>query len=182
MSLLILILEIIFFLSLYGVLHTYLFYPLFMLLADYLFTRQVPGQPEPAEYPRVDVIFAAYNEEAVILEKLESIFNTSYPREKLGVRVGSDASTDRTDAIIREFQRKEDRLIFRRFEKRTGKAQILNELVAKSQADYLLFTDANIIFQPNTVNQLLRAFADPKTGIAGGTLVYTGSNSRGISN
>ena len=181
MSPIVFILELIFFLSLLGVLHTYLLYPVFMNVAGYLIPGKKPLEKKPQEYPTVDVVFAAYNEEAVIREKLASIYNTSYPFEKIRVRVGSDASTDRTDAIVREFQKKQPGLLFKRFERRTGKARILNDLVSQSEADYLLFTDANIIFQRETIKELVGTLSDQKTGIAGGTLVYTDSASRGIS-
>ena len=181
MNLVLLILQALFFLSLLGVVHTYLLYPALMFLLG-LFAKSGKGKSIAENtYPSVDIIFAAFNEEAVIKEKLLSCFKTSYPGDKLRVRVGSDASTDRTDEIIRTMQTKEPGLLFTRFNSRTGKAQILNTLAKQSDADLIIFTDANIIFQPDTIERLVAAIRKPTVGIAGGTLVYKDSNRKGIS-
>lgn len=181
MIILIIILKVIFFLSLYGVIHTYVLYPLFLHLVGAFYRKKKQNVPEVQKTPSVEIIFAAFNEESVILEKLKSSFNSLYPAAALSMRLGSDASTDKTDEIVRKMQANEPRLLFTRFSNRTGKAQILNELVKQSTADLLLFTDANIIFQPDTITRLVKSMEDPKVGIAGGTLVYKSSNAKGIS-
>ncbi|MES2621605.1 MAG: hypothetical protein V4615_12210, partial [Bacteroidota bacterium] len=40
-----------------------------------------------AQLPKVFVVLSAFNEEKVIREKLESIFNTNYPLNKLNVYI-----------------------------------------------------------------------------------------------
>ena len=164
-----------------GVIHTYLLYPTLMHMLGILNPGKKQGAEVIANTPTVDIIFAAYNEEGVIAEKLKSTFNTNYPQSKIRVRVGSDASVDRTDSIIREMQSGEAGLLFTRFETRTGKAQILNKLASESDAELIIFTDANIIFQPDTIEKLVQAMHSASVGIAGGTLVYTKTNNRGIS-
>ena len=57
--------SIIFFVSLFCILHTYIFYPLWIIV----FTsdkeqNELQFKPED-EMPTVDILFAAYNEEAV---------------------------------------------------------------------------------------------------------------------
>lgn len=181
MNLALLILQIIFFTSLLGVVHSYVFYPAIMHFLGLLTPVKKEKPNRTGDLPRVDIIFAAYNEEAVIKQKLESSLKTNYPPDKLKIRVGSDASNDRTDQIIREIQKEEPSLHFTRFEARTGKAQILNRLASQSEAELIIFTDANIIFQPDTIVNLVSAMQNLSVGIAGGTLVYTKSDKRGIS-
>lgn len=131
--------------------------------------------------PTVEIIFAAYNEESVIHDKIIHSFSTSYPKEKLSIRIGSDASTDQTDAIISEFQKEHDNLFFKRFTGRTGKAGILNQLIKESKAELVIFTDANIIFNKETIPNLVAEMYDPKVGICGGRIVYTTCSKTGIS-
>ena len=45
------------------------------------------------------MVFAAYNEEAVLAAKLDSLLSQDYPGN-LEVWVGSDLSSDQTDAIL----------------------------------------------------------------------------------
>lgn len=176
------IIKVLFFLCLYGILHTYLLYPVFMRLLG-LFSKKphFPQLPSAEDLPTVEIIFAAYNEEAVIEQKILSSFNSSYPAEKLSVRIGSDASSDRTDDIIRKLQSKYPKLHFKRFPGRTGKAGIINELWQQSQADLVIFTDANIIFEKQTIPELVAPALSEKVGIVGGEIFYSRVGRSGIS-
>lgn len=172
--------EALFYIALLGVIHTYINYPLVMLAIGRSF--RPPGiSASPDFQPTVEIIFAAYNEESVIDEKIISGFKTNYPQSLLSMRIGSDASTDKTDTIIESLQSKYSQLHYRRFGGRTGKAGILNELIKESKADLIILTDANIIFEPNTIPQLVAGMRDPKVGIVGGCIYYKAINKQGIS-
>ncbi len=173
-------LEILFFICIFGIAHTYIIYPLLMLLLGALSKKQ-EEHPPLTNYPTIEVIFAAYNEEAVIRQKIISTFNTNYPSDKISVRIGSDASSDETDSIIESLQQEYPNLYFKRFPGRTGKAGIVNQLVLKSTADNIILTDANILFTPETIPQLAAGLMDVKTGIVGGKIVYTEVKGTGIS-
>lgn len=173
-------LEVLFYISLFGILHTYLIYPLSMVLLGKLFKKPSPV-PRQNYQPTVEIIFAAYNEESVIREKIIHSFETTYPQSKVSVRIGSDASTDATDSIIEELQHKYPTLHYRRFGGRTGKAGILNELIKESHADLIIFTDANIIFDENTIPQLVAGMQGSQVGIVGGSIIYKDSQNTGIS-
>ena len=102
-----LILEILFFLSAYAMLHTYIVYPFFL----YVFSRNKRNihavqYSSTEELPEVAVICAAYNEEKVIAQKIESTFTSSYPKEKIIFYIGTDACSDRTVSIIKQQQEK----------------------------------------------------------------------------
>jgi glycosyltransferase involved in cell wall biosynthesis len=73
----------------------------------------------------------AYNEGAVIREKLINTLSLNYPRDKLEVMVLSDASSDQTDQIAREFADQEIRLL--RSETRVGKSENLTCFVPESK-------------------------------------------------
>jgi cellulose synthase/poly-beta-1,6-N-acetylglucosamine synthase-like glycosyltransferase len=47
----------------------------------------------------------------------------------------------------------------------------LNDLVASSRGDVLVFTDANTVFEPGAVGALVAEFADPRVGAVCGRLV-----------
>mgnify|MGYP000716491821 CR=1 FL=1 len=55
-----------------------------------------------------------------------------------------------------------------------------NELVNESKADILILSDANIIFKPDTIPQLIAPFTD-KVGAVGGRIIYDDHKSSGIS-
>lgn len=173
-------LETIFYIALFGILHSYLFYPLLMRFIG-LFSQKSKRSSDLTSHPSVEIIFAAYNEEEVIREKILSSLKTSYPKEKLSLKIGSDASTDNTDRIIRELQETHPKIHLERFAGRTGKAAIINELVAQSKAELVILTDANIIFEEDTIPLLVKALEDPRVGIAGGKIIYRNIAGKGIS-
>ncbi|HNP99929.1 MAG TPA: glycosyltransferase, partial [Bacteroidia bacterium] len=79
----------------------------------------------PEEYPSVSIVISAFNEERVIAEKIEGILQSNYPKEKLEILIGSDASVDQTADIIQTFVKKEERIHFYNFKERRGKPSVI---------------------------------------------------------
>ena len=75
-------------------------YPLLVLALCKLWRKEFLRRPIE---PPVSLIIAAFNEEESIAAKIENALETDYPTEKLEIIVASDASTDRTDEIVRGF-------------------------------------------------------------------------------
>lgn len=126
-------------------------------------------------WPTVDIVFAAFNEEAVIQEKLKSILALDYPKELLKIRVGSDCSTDSTDLMLTEFMKSEDSVDFVRMKKRSGKSNIINDMVNRGDSEIIIGTDANIFFRPDALKELITPLVlDSKIDLVGGNLVYRG--------
>ena len=176
-----LIFKILFFLSLTGIIHTYVLYPLLMLLVHKISGSRPKKDLPKAELPEIEVLFAAYNEESVISDKIHSTFKSSYPPEKIKVHVGSDCSTDQTEDLIRELQKKYPSLRLTRFEERTGKSGIINQLVEQSDSELLILTDANIIFEPDTIPVLVSSMQNAEVGAVGGSIEYRKVFEKGIS-
>ncbi|MCW5909225.1 MAG: glycosyltransferase [Chitinophagales bacterium] len=169
--------------------HSYVLYPLLLKL----FSIGKKGNSnvyavDDVSLPQVYVVFAAYNEEKVIAEKLESIFRTSYPMEKLKVYVGSDNSTDRTNEIIEQFAAQHPQLHFFSFEGRNGKATVLNKLVSEIESTGIdkdntvyVFTDANVMFTTDTLYELAKHFKNETIGQIGANILNRGQQRDGIS-
>jgi cellulose synthase/poly-beta-1,6-N-acetylglucosamine synthase-like glycosyltransferase len=116
--------------------------------------------------PRVSVLIAARNEERDIGWKIRETLAWDYPPDRLQILVASDASEDRTDAIIQSIR--EPRLTFVRIPQRSGKVIALNHLAGLSQGDVLFFTDANTSIGPMCIQRMVRHFADPRVGCVTG--------------
>lgn len=170
--------EFIFWISVTLILWTYIGYPFYLGLFD---KNANPGPLNTEYFPDVDVVFAAYNEEVVIEEKIHSIFNSVYPSDKIHVYIGSDASTDGTDDIILRLQLKYPQLHLVRMPGRTGKSGIINYLVEISNSPFILGTDANINFEPQMIGRLVASLLDPEVHIVGGNIIYREANKEGIS-
>ena len=123
--------------------------------------------------PRVAVIVAAYNEEAVIARRLENLLALDYPRDDLELIVTSDASTDRTHEIVAEYP--QVRLIRN---PRGGKVAAQDVAVRSTDADIVAFSDANASWAPDALRRLVAAFADPEVAYACGRLRLDSADGR----
>ncbi|MBM3451981.1 MAG: glycosyltransferase [Bacteroidetes bacterium] len=142
-----------------GILQTYLIYPAALILvgAD----KKTP--PIKNNSYNIGVIIAAYNEENVIAKKIQSILDSDYPLDKINIYVGSDASTDKTNELITSFKKKHPNIHLKIFQKRSGKALIINNLASECQDEILILTDANVFFTKDTITHLVRHFSNSKT-------------------
>ncbi len=124
------------------------------------------------EAPRVAIVFAAYNEAAVLPAKLESMRALRYPRGKLHIWIGSDGSTDSTDALVQAAADEGMPIRLLRLEGRNGKASVLNALKAALDAEpdppeLLMLTDANILYDQRVLMAMAPHFQDPDIGLVG---------------
>lgn len=152
-------------------LHPFVTYPLSLVVLARL--RPVPIRPVPGTRAgRVALCVCAYNEERVIGAKIENMLALRRAVPGLEILVYVDAASDRTAEIARAYGA-QIRLVVGAT--RQGKTHGMNTLVALTRAEILVFTDANVMFDPDALPRLLRPFADPAVGCVCGHLVYTSS-------
>lgn len=120
--------------------------------------------------PPVTLIISAFNEEAVIEEKIRNSLALDYPKDRLQIIVVSDASDDRTDAIVLSFAEQGVELL--RMPQRSGKTLGLNAAVERAYGEVIVFSDANALYEPQALRALVRNFADPTVGAAVGESRY----------
>jgi glycosyltransferase involved in cell wall biosynthesis len=173
--------EIIFWIAIFLVFHTYVFYPLILRLFSAGRNGHSVMFGRDDELPVVSVIIAAHNEESCIGEKIHSIYSGSYPRDKFEVLVGSDNSTDRTADIVESLLKIYPTLRFTEFRERRGKGNVVNDLVQTANGSVLVLTDANVIFHQDTIFYLVRHFKNPEIGLVDTNMVNRGMKEEGIS-
>jgi cellulose synthase/poly-beta-1,6-N-acetylglucosamine synthase-like glycosyltransferase len=130
--------------------------------------EQSPGSGRPWT---AEVILSAADEEAVIAARVTNLLAAA-PGEIDRISIGCDGCRDGTASRAREAARGSPvpvRVV--EFAERRGKAAVLNDLVAQSAAELLVFTDANTRFEPGAIGRLSRAFEDGTVGAACGRLV-----------
>lgn len=183
------LIEITFWIALFALLHSYVFYPIIIKFFRKLKVFRPSFRLDDEDLPTTHILIAAYNEEAVIEQKLNSIFAVDFPKNKLKIWIGSDASTDKTDEIIQQFQHKEIELNFTRFAGRSGKPHIINSLAEKvknhpvfSENDIYIITDANVFFKTDTIYHLVNKFKDENLGLVGACVKNTHKKSNAIGN
>jgi len=127
--------------------------------------------PDPAPPLSVEVIVSAADEEAVIGARVADLLAQQGVAD-LRVSIGCDGCRDRTADRAREAAAGNPAVHVVEFRERRGKAAVLNDLVAASQADVLVFTDANTRFDPGAVAALVASLAPGENGAACGRLLF----------
>jgi cellulose synthase/poly-beta-1,6-N-acetylglucosamine synthase-like glycosyltransferase len=159
--------EILFWLSLAGILWTHAGYPLAAALLARVLRRDVS---RAAFEPSVTVIVPAHDEDDVIGARLENLLELDYPADRLELLVVSDGSTDRTDELVRAYADRDPRVRLLALP-RGGKLAALNVAVGHSDREVVAFSDANSRWGPDTLRLLVRDLADDDVAYVCGKLV-----------
>ncbi len=169
-------LAILFWLAIGCILHTYVIYPLVLIVLDAAAqARSAWGylggnerrRPAQLGLPPVSVLIAAYNEAPCIARRIENLLEQDYPADKLEIVIGSDGSTDETDAVVQRYAARGVKLS--RGE-RCGKAGVLSRLVSLARGEVLVMTDANTQFERDTIRCLVQPLRDREVGLVCGRL------------
>jgi cellulose synthase/poly-beta-1,6-N-acetylglucosamine synthase-like glycosyltransferase len=167
-------LELLFWVCVAALAWTHLAYPAAIAFA----ARVRPRRVRTGDFlPRVAVIVAAHDEEAVIARRVENLLTLDYPREALEVIVSSDASTDRTDELAAAAGARVVRC------PRGGKVAAQDRAVRETDAEVVAFSDANAVWPADTLRKLVRALADPEVAFVCGQVrleTPDGSNKEGL--
>ena len=155
---------LIFWLCVFLIGYVYAGYPLLIALLARL-------KRKPAEYPyitpHVSLLIAAYNEERVIAEKIENTLALDYPADRLQIVVAVDGSDDRTVEIVQSFADRGVQLSYQSL--RSGKTAAINRAIPLLRHDILVFSDANNLYAPDAMLELVRPFSDPRIGAVTGS-------------
>ncbi|MDF2455690.1 MAG: hypothetical protein K0R51_1683 [Cytophagaceae bacterium] len=174
------ILQIIFWLCWFLVVHSYVLFPLILSVLTGKKKNNTLVFSRSEDLPHVDILLAVYNEQVVIDKKIQSTFETNYPLDKIHFYIGSDNSTDNTNAIIERYKIQYPQLSLTVFAGRTGKPTIINQLVENSSSPILVLTDANVFFQPETIYELVKHYKNEEIAVVGGNLINNHHSKEGI--
>jgi cellulose synthase/poly-beta-1,6-N-acetylglucosamine synthase-like glycosyltransferase len=172
---------ILFFVCLLVPVFSYLIFPLYLKLSTTSILRKKNNYESISEWPEITIVFSVFNEEKVIRRKLESILNSDYPKDKLHVLIGSDNSTDSTHSIIKEFTALYPNITLIKKTSRNGKLKIINELIDLTATEHLIFTDANVFFEPQTFKALGYNLIEKKAQMVCGNIMKFSPKNQGIS-
>jgi cellulose synthase/poly-beta-1,6-N-acetylglucosamine synthase-like glycosyltransferase len=144
--------------------------------------RRLKGSPPvapPGEFDGfVSLVVAAYNEEAVIEAKVRNALALDWPRERLEVIVAVDGAGDATAERARAAGA--DVVLDL---PRGGKIRAQDAAVRAARGDVIAFGDANALWEPDALRELVKPFGDAAVGYVCGQVTFTndaGSNQEGL--
>jgi cellulose synthase/poly-beta-1,6-N-acetylglucosamine synthase-like glycosyltransferase len=178
----VLVAKICFWVSLGLIVYPYAIYPLVLFLTysltqawrdlNYLASSGNRRSPTPSasDLLAISMIIPAYNEERVLPQKIAHLGDLDFPKDRLEIIFVSDGSTDHTNQILQGIRGGIFECIL--LNERRGKANALNQAVARAKNPILVFCDASTLFEPDAVRKLVRHFADPQVGAVCGAVSY----------
>jgi cellulose synthase/poly-beta-1,6-N-acetylglucosamine synthase-like glycosyltransferase len=156
--------------------YSYLFYPAALWILERV--RKPPRiWGDPPQWPMLSISLPAYNEESSIGRTLDSLLAIDYPADRRQILVISDASTDRTDEIVRTYAGRGVELL--RLPARGGKTAAENAGGPYLRGEIVVNTDATIRILPDALKPLVRVFQDPTIGVASGRDLSVGDVTSG---
>ena len=157
------VLTIAFFTSIALILWSYLGYPVFLWLCS----RFVKRRHHMEEWtPPVTLVITAHNEERRIAQKIDNALGLDYPPDKLTIMVVSDASTDKTEEIVRSYSDRGVKLMI--IPERHGKHYGQGKGTAAAQSEIVVLSDATTFLRGDAVRLIVQNYADPKIGCVSG--------------
>src|SRR5689334_12529014 len=161
------VLAVLFWLSAGLIVYTHVGYPLVLLALSGLRRQRPSAATAGVPPPRVSLIVAAYDEEDVIEGKVANALALDYPRELLEVIVASDGSTDGTVERAREAGA--DLVLDL---PRAGKVSAQNAAAGRAAGGVLAFSDANSVWEPAALQELVTRLAEPRIGYVCGQVRF----------
>lgn len=148
-------------------LHPFLTYPLSLALLRRL--RPRPLQPMGAAPASFTICVCAHNEAGVIAQKAENLLALRERLPGLEILVYDDASSDGTGEILARYA---PAITTVTAAARTGKTPGMNRLASLAKGEILVFSDANVMVEPEALPRLAAYFADARVGCVCGHLLY----------
>ena len=120
---------------------------------------------------RYSVGIAAYNEAANIGGLLDRLV-TYRPESGLSeIIVIASGCTDGTEAIVRSYAGRDERVRLISESQRRGKAAAVNVFIENSQNDLLVLLSADVLPEAGALDRLLEPFSDEMTGVTAGRII-----------
>lgn len=163
-------------LPLFFAIYAYGVYPLILWVMSHTDGPAAPARPPDS--PLVTIVIPAYNEEKQIAGAIDALLAQDYPKDRLQILILSDASSDRTDEIVRTYASRGVELM--RMPERGGKTRAENASAELLRGEIVVNTDASIRLHASAVSELVAHMSDPKIGVASGRDISVSGMSRAV--
>lgn len=162
--------EIIFWISVFILLYSYLFYGCIVWIIVRIQNLFSPSKKtvDHSFLPGVTLLIAAYNEGDYIRKKIENCLQLDYPPGKLSILFITDGSNDHSNDIIGEYPQVQ---LLHQPERR-GKVAAINRAMQFVKTPFVIFCDANTDLNPECIREIVKHYQFPDVGgVAGEKII-----------
>lgn len=163
------------------VVYHHLAFPLLLRGAVKRWSRPIPNpkargfvdMPHDAGLPMVALVVPAYDEAAVIADKIRNLATLDYPADRLQVILACDGCSDDTAERARAAHAEPEcahlQLEVREFTENRGKIAVLNAVLPTLECDLIALSDTSALISVDALLVAAHHFEDPTVGVVAGT-------------
>ena len=157
---------ILFWLSLALVFYTFLGYGLLLYLLIKI--KRLFVRPNKLilqqELPKVTLLVAAWNEEDMIVKKVQNSLQLDYPDSIFQMIFITDGSTDRTQEYLEPY----NQITALHIHERNGKMAAIKRAIPYVNGEIIVFSDANTMLNQQAIKELVKHYQNNKVGAVAG--------------
>lgn len=130
---------------------------------------------------KISIIVPAYNEASTISIIIDKLINLSLINNiKKEIIIVNDCSTDNTDTLVQNIitSYPEAEIVYIQHEKNSGKGAAIHSGIKNATGEYLIIQDADLEYDPNEFNKLLKPVIDGYADVVYGSRFMGGSAHR----
>ena len=126
---------------------------------------------------KLSIIIPVYNEDRTVEELIDKVKSVDLDKIEKEIIVVDDGSKDETVKILRDYiEPKVNKIIFK--EKNAGKGAAIRTGVEHATGDYIIIQDADLEYDPDEYNKLLKPMLDGKADVVYGSRFMGGEPHR----
>lgn len=107
---------------------------------------------------KIDVLLATYNGEKYLKELLDSILIQTY--SNIRIVICDDCSNDNTVLILKEYQRRDNRIVIYENAKNIGSDKTFEFLLKKVESEYYMFADQDDVWNKDKIELTFKKLID----------------------
>ena len=171
----------IFWLGVFTVLHTYIFYPIIISIWCKYFGKTVKFN-DVIEFPPVTLLIPGHNIEHLIDLKIKNIMNLNYPGT-LSFLFVLDGCIDGTEDKLKIHSKSNPRYPINIFTNpvREGKEAAIRKAITVVETDIMVFSDADAMLHEDCVERLVSSLLQPNVGAVCGREIHAKNNAHDAS-
>ena len=130
---------------------------------------------------KISIIVPAYNEASTISIIIDKLINLSLINNiKKEIIIVNDCSTDNTDTLVQKIIKSnpEAEIVYIQHENNSGKGAAIHSGIKNATGEYLIIQDADLEYDPNEFNKLLKPVIDGYADVVYGSRFMGGSAHR----
>ena len=128
----------------------------FLLIKKRYFTKQT--EIEVGRLPEITLIIPIYNSASTLYGCLQSVFESTYPNEKISIMLVNNKSQDNSFEIFTQCQKEMEELSMQWLNARQGKSKALNMALFNAQGKYIIHIDSDGKLEPNALKNMVLRF------------------------